>query len=371
MQFFELDSNRFGLNIHRGVVSELNLSEVRKYISSQQLDILILRVDSRLKEQHSTLFSLGYPVLHCDTLVYYEVDFEKYNPNTLKNSLEFELVDSKNRELLGGLVPRIFQEYKNHYTSNPYLDKTGIIDGYVEWAQNYVLTENPGRISWIVRDLNKDVLGFATCSFDESNGTCEGVLYGILPEKSGGGVYGDLIRFTQAYFRQLGFKKMLVSTQVQNYAVQKVWAREGFYMNKSYDTYHVNAFLAEDKKSFETTLKITEQDIEKFGSFSGDMNPVHYNDDYAVSLGFKGRIAHGIRFEMALTHVLGTQWPGPGTIILNTKVLYNSPVYPDVTYRIVMKKIQEKSNGAVEIVALLKDDQNRLIHVAYVNVLKK
>src|SRR3546814_5792516 len=57
-----------------------------------------------------------------------------------------------------------------------------------------------------------------------------------LPEHAGGGLYGDLIRYTQARFRALGYRRMKVSTQVWNLAVQKVWSREGFSLVQAYDT---------------------------------------------------------------------------------------------------------------------------------------
>ena len=63
-------------------------------------------------------------------------------------------------------------------------------------------------------------------------------------QESGGGIYGDLIRHTQADFASRGFSTMLVSTQVNNFAVQKVWAREGFHLFEAWDTYHVNALLS-------------------------------------------------------------------------------------------------------------------------------
>jgi len=36
---------------------------------------------------------------------------------------------------------------------------------------------------------------------------------------------------------------MTVTTQIQNYAVQKIWVKEGFSLCNSFDTYHINSFL--------------------------------------------------------------------------------------------------------------------------------
>jgi hypothetical protein len=63
---------------------------------------------------------------------------------------------------------------------------------------------------------------------------------------AGRGVYTDIIRLTKEHFRRRGFARMLVSTQVQNLAVQKAWVREGFFMTEAVVTIHVNALLSRD-----------------------------------------------------------------------------------------------------------------------------
>jgi len=42
------------------------------------------------------------------------------------------------------------------------------------------------------------------------------------------------------------------------------------------------------------TRTVTESDIQKFGEVSGDMNPAHFDEEWAKTTMFKGRIAHGV-----------------------------------------------------------------------------
>ena len=50
-----------------------------------------------------------------------------------------------------------------------------------------------------------------------------------------------------------------------------------------------------DGLSFATDgILITESHIVQFAGLSGDFYPVHMDDEFARSLGFKGRIAHGL-----------------------------------------------------------------------------
>ena len=137
------------------------------------------------------------------------------------------------------MVTRIFLGYRNHYNVNP-LFNIDLTEAYKEWARSFGDESAKPKNGWIVKRDCKPI-GFATCSFE--NDYCEGVLYGVIPEEAGGGIYSDLIRFTQNYYKHLEFKQMKVSTQVNNFAVQKVWSREGFIMTEAFLTVHVNSLM--------------------------------------------------------------------------------------------------------------------------------
>ena len=74
------------------------------------------------------------------------------------------------------------------------------------------------------------------------------------------------------------------------------------------------------------TRTITEADIQQFGAVSGDLNPLHFDDEYAKTTIFRGRIAHGMLSLSYLSTVLGTQLPGAGSIFLGASVRFKAPV---------------------------------------------
>lgn len=74
------------------------------------------------------------------------------------------------------------------------------------------------------------------------------------------------------------------------------------------------------------TRTVTEADIDLFGAVTGDMNPLHFNEEYAKTTIFKGRIAHGMLTTSYLSTVLGTKMPGPGSIFLSASVRFKAPV---------------------------------------------
>lgn len=71
---------------------------------------------------------------------------------------------------------------------------------------------------------------------------------------------------------------------------------------------------------------ITEADIVLFSGVTGDMNPVHVNQEFAEDTMFKGRIAHGMLTASLISTVLGTKLPGPGCIYLSQDLKFLAPV---------------------------------------------
>jgi GNAT superfamily N-acetyltransferase len=242
ISFSKVDSERFSMRIFRATLDKLEPRVIRDELISNKADILILRMPVTSKEDHHLLSSTGFPFLHADTLVHYQLPLKNCKTHDLKNNLAFEVIDGKSAGELDKLVPLIFRHYRNHYFSNPFLDRKLINDGYLEWAKTYLHDEKTGRISWLVRDQGIPV-AFATCASEKRTGLCEGILYGVHPDHEGRGIYSDLIRFTANYFKDQGYLVMDVSTQIQNFGVQKVWTREGFYLHHAFDTYHINAML--------------------------------------------------------------------------------------------------------------------------------
>jgi 3-hydroxybutyryl-CoA dehydratase len=71
---------------------------------------------------------------------------------------------------------------------------------------------------------------------------------------------------------------------------------------------------------------ITETDVVLFAAVSGDTNPVHFDEEYAKTTVFKGRVVHGMLSLSLLSAVLGSKMPGPGTIFLNSNMTFKAPV---------------------------------------------
>ena len=74
------------------------------------------------------------------------------------------------------------------------------------------------------------------------------------------------------------------------------------------------------------TRTLTLNDVRAFAAVSGDTNPAHLDPAYANQTLFHGVIGHGMWGGALISAVLGTQFPGPGTIYLHQDLDFTKPV---------------------------------------------
>ena len=92
-----------------------------------------------------------------------------------------------------------------------------------------------------------------------------------------------------------------------------------FIENRTYDE-----IKAGDSATLTRTLK--PEDIQLFAVMSGDVNPAHVDPEYAHSGMFHEVIAHGMWGGALISTVLGTEFPGPGTIYISQTLRFSRPV---------------------------------------------
>lgn len=79
-------------------------------------------------------------------------------------------------------------------------------------------------------------------------------------------------------------------------------------------------------KSAERMHTVTEGDIQAFADLSGDHNPVHLDEAYALTTPFKGRIAHGMLSAAFISATIAGDLPGPGSIYIAQTLSFRRPV---------------------------------------------
>lgn len=115
------------------------------------------------------------------------------------------------------------------------------------------------------------------------------------------------------------------------------------------------------KESFSKT--ITESDVALFAGISGDFNGVHINDIEASKSIFGKRIVHGALVNSYISTVLGTKYPGNGTIYLSQESKFIKPVYINdtVTAEVELSKIINVDKGIYEFKTIVYNQKDEIV----------
>ncbi len=93
--------------------------------------------------------------------------------------------------------------------------------------------------------------------------------------------------------------------------------------------------------SAEISKLITEEDVYLFAGITGDRNPLHISNDFALKTRFGERIAHGLLTAGVVSAALGMKLPGPGSIPLSQTLRFLAPVRigDQITARVQIEEI--------------------------------
>jgi len=230
-----IDQERFGLVTARdGDVTAMMLPQTLAFCRSNGVQLLIARCRTEELAAAQALERAGARLM--DTLVYYVRVIVKGElpENTCK--VVIRPVRPGEDEAVRRVAAESFRGYRGHYHADPRLDPAKCDEAYQSWAQRSCLSRDVAGEVLVADD--GAVAGFATLRLNEP-AEGEGVLFAVAPRVQGAGVYKAFMLEGMRWCRFQGAKRMVVSTQVTNLAVQKVWTRLGFEPSHSYYTFHL------------------------------------------------------------------------------------------------------------------------------------
>lgn len=102
------------------------------------------------------------------------------------------------------------------------------------------------------------------------------------------------------------------------------------------------------------------QDIDLFSEISGDINPVHLNDEFAKTTIFGARIVHGALLSSIFSTIFANTLPGPGCIYLKSENKFLKPVYLNepVNFRVEITDILVKKKRVIfKTVAVFRNQE--------------
>lgn len=220
----DLESARFGVRVARW---QPESPDAR--VDPTAFDVVIVRRPAQWSERWFELAGYdGYTAVHADSLIYWEWRVAPIpDPGTV-----IDLAPSDGD--LAGLIGEVFADYQNHYRANPLFDAGDALDGYVEWA--VATATRTGRYH-VWNGADGAPAGVAVVDWAASVPDIR--LAGMRPSAQGGGLYRHLLSGVMSRAAEAGHSSVLISTQVQNIAVQRVWAALGWKPCDAFDTTHL------------------------------------------------------------------------------------------------------------------------------------
>ena len=106
---------------------------------------------------------------------------------------------------------------------------------------------------------------------------------------------------------------------------------------------------------------LSETDLYLYAGITGDLNPVHVDEEYAKKTKFKKRIAHGLLTASYICMPLGMYLPGPGTIQISQFLEFLKPVYIGDTITVNLEVTEILEKGRIKIRTLLKNQDGDLV----------
>lgn len=108
-------------------------------------------------------------------------------------------------------------------------------------------------------------------------------------------------------------------------------------------------FTIGQKASYTKTF--TPEDVKSFADVSGDNNPIHLDAEYAANTPFKRNIVHGALTASLFSTILGTIFPGEGTIYLGQQTKFMKPVFvgDTITAEVEVSKIEGSKKSLILI----------------------
>jgi acyl dehydratase len=105
-------------------------------------------------------------------------------------------------------------------------------------------------------------------------------------------------------------------------------------------------------------FRFSQADVEAFATVTGDHNPLHLDPAFAAQTPFKRPIIHGMLGASIFTKVLGTEFPGYGSVYMAQTFEFLRPMFVDTDYEVTFTvQTTDPVKHIAEILGEVRDDQ--------------
>jgi GNAT superfamily N-acetyltransferase len=229
-----VESRRFDLSVGRldvGPSLRCEADDLLDLVERAAPDVVIGRIPAERVSWPARLARGRRTVFHADSLVYWDQTLDP-RASTFAPT-PYRVVGTEDRASVEALARATFHDYPSHYLANPLFRAEDVGAGFGEWAASFV--DGPGRALITVADGGWPG-AFAAIELAADHG--EICLAGVSPQARGRGYYHEILASAERYVADRGLHTIVISTQVHNVPVQRVWAGRGYRPILAFETMH-------------------------------------------------------------------------------------------------------------------------------------
>jgi 3-hydroxybutyryl-CoA dehydratase len=115
---------------------------------------------------------------------------------------------------------------------------------------------------------------------------------------------------------------------------------------------------------------LLDSEVDAFGRLSGDLNPLHMDEDFAGRSPFGRRVVHGL-LTAALVSAAHTGLTGPGFAYVGQELRFLGPVYINDTVTITVTVVEKKPSKRVLVMDTMVRNQNGRAVLSGLSALKE
>lgn len=133
------------------------------------------------------------------------------------------------------------------------------------------------------------------------------------------------------------------------------------------NTYTFEELYVGLEESFQVT--VTEKMMEEFENISGDINPLHLDEEYAKSKNMKGKVVYGMATSSFYSTLVGVYLPGERCLLQGININFKHPVFVGEKLTVTGKiSYLNEAYKIAEIKAYITNENNKKISTAEIKV---
>lgn len=116
--------------------------------------------------------------------------------------------------------------------------------------------------------------------------------------------------------------------------------------------------------------RISRDDVDSFGKLSGDLNPLHMDEEFASHSPFRHRVVHGL-LTAAFVSRTHTELTGPGFAYVGQELRFLGPVFIDDTITVEVTIVGKKEAKRILILDTMVRKQDGAAVLSGLSALKE